>query len=130
MKRARKIWRDAIEAVVLRLGEAAPPRVLAWYDEESLARRRRAQAEARRRRGGARTREQYFAEVRAKAATRKAAVPLEERRAADRDRVRERRAAMPLEERRAEWARHQRARRARLRAAQEAVTASHVEAAE
>ncbi len=128
MKRARKIWRDAIEAVVLRLGEAAPPRVVAWYDEESLARRRRAQSEARRRRGEARTREQYLAEVRAEAAARKAAVPLEERRAADRDRTRERRAAMPIEERRSEWARHQRARRARLRAAQEAT--SLAEAAE
>ncbi len=88
MKHARKIWRDAIEAVVLRLGEAAPPRVLAWYDEETTVRRsKRAQAI-------------------------------------------ERRAAMTPEERRAEWTRHQRARRARLRAAQEAVTASHVEAAE
>lgn len=33
MRQARRIWRDAIEAVVLRCGEAAPPRVLAWYDE-------------------------------------------------------------------------------------------------
>jgi len=33
MRQARRIWRDAIEAVVLRLGDAAPPRVLAWYDE-------------------------------------------------------------------------------------------------
>lgn len=33
MKHARKIWRDAIEVVVARLGYGAPARVLAWYDE-------------------------------------------------------------------------------------------------
>lgn len=33
MQQARQIWRDAIEAVVLRRGEHAPERVLAWYDD-------------------------------------------------------------------------------------------------
>ncbi len=108
MKHARKIWRDAIEVVVARLGEAAPPRVLAWYDEETTVRRSK----------------------RAQAIERRAAMTPEERRADDRNKTRARRAAMTPEERRAEWTRHQRARRARLRAAQEAVTASHVEAAE
>lgn len=98
MQQARRIWRDAIEAVVLRLGETAPPRVLAWYDEETTVRRSK----------------------RAQAIERRAAMTPEERRADDRNKTRARRAAMTPEERRAEWARHQRARRARLRAEQEA----------
>lgn len=32
-QRARRIWCEAIEAVVVRLGPATPPRVLDWYEE-------------------------------------------------------------------------------------------------
>lgn len=108
MKRARKVWRDAIEAVVARLGDDAPTHILAWYDEETTVRRSK----------------------RAQAIERRAAMTPEERRADDRNKTRARRAAMTLEERRAEWTRHQRARRARLRAAQEAAATTLAEAAE